>query len=98
MTPNEIVIASGAKHNVFISLVTLLDPGDEVIVPAPYWVTYTEAVAMAGGRAVVVTADEKQQFKITPQQLEAAITDKSKVLLINNPSNPTGMLYSKRRT
>jgi aspartate aminotransferase len=93
--PNEIVIASGAKHNVFISLVTLLDPGDEVIVPAPYWVTYTEAVAMAGGRAVVVTADEKQQFKITPQQLEAAITDKSKVLLINNPSNPTGMLYSK---
>ncbi len=93
--PNEIVIASGAKHNVFISLVTLLDPGDEVIVPAPYWVTYTEAVAMAGGKAVVVTADEKQQFKITPSQLEAAITEKSKAFLINNPSNPTGMLYSK---
>ncbi len=93
--PNEIVIASGAKHNVFISLVTLLDPGDEVIVPAPYWVTYTEAVAMAGGKAVVVTADEKQQFKITPSQLETAITEKSKAFLINNPSNPTGMLYSK---
>lgn len=92
---NQIVVASGAKHNVFISLTALLNPGDEVVVPAPYWVSYYEMVRMAGGTPVIITATEAQGFKITPEQLEAAITPKTKVFMINNPSNPTGMLYSR---
>jgi aspartate aminotransferase len=92
---SQIVVASGAKHNVFVALMALLNPGDEVIVPAPYWVTYTEAVKMAGGIPVVVQAEEKADFKITAAQLEAAITAKTKLVIINNPSNPTGMLYNR---
>ena len=91
----QIVVASGAKHNVFIALMTLLNPGDEVIIPAPYWVTYSEAVAMAGGVPVIVSCGEEQDFKMTAEQLEAAVTDKSKLIIINNPSNPTGMLYDE---
>ncbi len=93
--PSEIIIASGAKHNVYITLIALLNPGDEVIVPAPFWVTYAEAVCMAGGVPVALSAPERSQFKITAKKLEAAITDKTKVVMINNPSNPTGMLYTK---
>ncbi|NLT12799.1 MAG: pyridoxal phosphate-dependent aminotransferase [Clostridiales bacterium] len=91
----QIVIASGAKHNIFVALMALLNPGDEVILPAPYWVTYKEAVQMAGGVPVVVTATEGANFKITAEQLEAAVTAKTKLMIINNPSNPTGMLYSR---
>ncbi len=93
--PEQIVIASGAKHNIFAALMCLINPGDEVIVPAPYWVTYTEAVKMAGGVPVIVNAREADGFKITAAQLEAAVTPKTKLLIINSPSNPTGMLYSK---
>lgn len=91
----QIIVASGAKHNVFVALAALINPGDEVVLPAPYWVTYFEAIKMAGGTPVVVSAGEAQSFKITAAQLEAAITDKTKVFLLNNPSNPTGMLYSR---
>ncbi|MBR4057489.1 MAG: pyridoxal phosphate-dependent aminotransferase [Oscillospiraceae bacterium] len=91
----QIVVASGAKHNVFLALIALLNPGDEVILPAPYWVSYYEMIRMAGGEPVIVTATEQQEFKITPEQLENAITEKTKVFMINNPSNPTGMLYSR---
>ncbi|MEL4105749.1 pyridoxal phosphate-dependent aminotransferase [Oscillospiraceae bacterium WX1] len=91
----QIVAASGAKHNLFAALMTLLNPGDEAIIPAPYWVTYTEAVKMAGGIPVVITAGEEAGFKITAAQLEAAVTDKTKLFILNNPSNPTGMLYTK---
>ena len=91
----EIVIASGAKHNLYAALRTLVNPGDEVILPAPYWVSYDEMIAMVGGVSVIITAEEAQGFKITAEQLEAAITDKTKAFIINNPSNPTGMLYSK---
>ena len=94
-TPNQIVVASGAKHSVYVTLQTLLNPGDEVILPAPYWVTYIEAIKMAGGISVIVEAKETNDFKITADQLEAAITDKSKLFIICNPSNPTGMLYDK---
>lgn len=93
--PNQIVIASGAKHSIYIALCCLLDEGDEAVVPAPYWVTYTEAVAMAGGVPVVVQTDSAAQFKMTAAQLEAAITPKTKLLILNNPSNPTGMCYSE---
>jgi len=92
---DAIVVSSGAKHCLHMLMCTLLNPGDEVIVPAPYWVSYTEQIAMAGGVSVIVNAPESQHFKITAQQLEAAITDKTKALIINNPSNPTGMIYSK---
>ena len=91
----QVVIASGAKHNVYVALCALLNPGDEAIVPAPYWVSYYEMVKMAGGVPVIISAEEYQNFKITPEQLEAAITEKTKVLILNNPSNPTGMLYSR---
>lgn len=90
----QIVIASGAKHNVFVALMALVNPGDEVILPAPYWVTYKEAVQMAGGVPVAINAGEADDFKITASQLEAAVTGKTKLIIINNPSNPTGMLYS----
>lgn len=91
----QITIASGAKHNVYIALLALLNPGDEVILPAPYWVTYYEAIRMAGGLPCIITAGEEQHFKITAAQLEAAIGKHTKALMLNNPSNPTGMLYTR---
>ena len=93
--PSQIVVASGAKHNVYIMMMTLLNPGDEVIIPAPYWLTYEEAVRMPGGVPVSVHASEENKFKITPEQLEAAVTDRTKLFMINNPCNPTGTLYSE---
>ncbi|MCD8331140.1 MAG: pyridoxal phosphate-dependent aminotransferase [Oscillospiraceae bacterium] len=93
--PSQIVAASGAKHNVYIALQVLLNPGDEVILPAPYWLSYSEMIQMAGGVPVIITATEQDNFKITAEQLRAAITPKTKVLILNNPSNPTGMLYTK---
>ncbi len=91
----QIVVASGAKHNVYVALEVLLNPGDEVIVPAPYWVSYCEMVSMCGGVPVTVETTEAAGFKMTPTQLEASITPKTKALLLNNPSNPTGMVYSE---
>ena len=91
----QIVVASGAKHNVYVALAALLDPGDEVIVPAPYWVSYCEMVSMLGGVPVPVLAEEAQHFKIAPAQLEAAVTEKTKAVMLNNPSNPTGMFYTQ---
>lgn len=93
--PTQIVIASGAKHNVYIALQVLLNPGDEVVLPAPYWVSYYEMIKMAGGVPVVVHATEAEDFKISAEKLEAAITPKTKAMILNNPSNPTGMMYTK---
>lgn len=93
--PTQIVCSSGAKHCVYIALQVLVDPGDEVIVPAPYWVSYVELVKMVGGVPVPVLATEEEHFKLTPEKLEAAITPKTKCLMLNNPSNPTGMLYTR---
>lgn len=90
----QIVVASGAKHSVYIALAAITNPGDEIIIPAPFWVSYYEMVRMVGGTPVIVEAGEEQNFKITAQQLEATITDKTKCLMLNNPSNPTGMIYS----
>ena len=91
----QIVVASGAKHSVYIALAAITNPGDEIVIAAPFWVSYYEMVKMTGGVPVIVQASEAQQFKITPEQLEAAITDKTKALMLNNPSNPTGMIYSR---
>ena len=90
---SQIVVASGAKHNVYVTLQALIDPGDEVVLPAPYWVTYAEAIRMAGGVPVIVNAPESSDFKISKEQLKQAVTDKTKLFILNNPSNPTGMLY-----
>lgn len=95
-TTSQVVVASGAKHNVFIALSVLTDPGDEVILPSPYWVSYLEMIKMVGAVPVVLTVGEESDFKITAAQLEAAITDKTKCLILNNPSNPTGMVYSRQ--
>jgi len=92
----QITVASGAKHSVYMALVALLNPGDEVILPAPYWVSYYEMIHLAGGTPLIVEAGEDQNFKVTPEQLEEAIGKKTKALILNNPSNPTGMLYSRK--
>lgn len=93
--PNEIIVCTGAKHALYTLFQVLLNEGDEVIIPAPYWVSYPEQVKLADGVPVYVEALEESQFKMTPEQLRAAITEKTKAVLINSPSNPTGMLYSK---
>jgi aspartate aminotransferase len=94
-TPDQIVCSNGAKQAVCNVFLSIIDPGDEVIVPAPYWVSYVEMVKLAEGRNVIVRADIEQDFKITPAQLEAAITPRTKALILCSPSNPTGSVYSK---
>lgn len=93
--PSQVVVSSGAKHCVYVALRALVNPGDEVILPAPFWVSYLELIKMVGGIPVVVTAEESASFKMTAAQLEAAITPNTKALILNNPSNPTGMVYSR---
>lgn len=92
--PSQITVNSGGKHTLFNALVATLDPGDEVIIPAPYWVSYPDMVSFAGGTPVIVAAGADQNYKITPEQLSAAITPKTKWLILNSPSNPTGAAYS----
>ncbi|HIT32152.1 MAG TPA: pyridoxal phosphate-dependent aminotransferase [Candidatus Enterenecus stercoripullorum] len=93
--PSQVVVSSGAKHCVYIALRALVNPGDEVILPAPFWVSYLELIKMVGGTPVIVTAQESAGFKMTAQQLQESITPKTKALILNNPSNPTGMVYSR---
>lgn len=91
----QIVVASGAKHSVYIALLAITNPGDEIIIPAPFWVSYYEMVKMTGGTPVILETGEAQGFKITAEQLEAAITENTKCVMLNNPSNPTGMVYTR---
>ncbi|AOO65379.1 pyridoxal phosphate-dependent aminotransferase [Sulfurospirillum halorespirans] len=93
--PSDIVVNVGAKHSLFNIFQAIIDEGDEVIIPAPYWVTYPEIVKYSDGTPVFIDTDETSGFKITPAQLKAAITPKTKALLLNTPSNPTGSVYSK---
>jgi aspartate/methionine/tyrosine aminotransferase len=92
--PAQVVVTNGGKQAIYEAFATMLDPGDEVIVPAPFWTTYPESVQLAGGVAVAVVADETQEYKVTVEQLEAARTERTKVLLFVSPSNPTGAVYS----
>lgn len=92
---DQIVVTTGAKHALFALFQAVLNENDEVIIPAPYWVSYTEQVKLAGGQPVIVNAVEENDFKLTPEQVEQAITDKTKALIINSPSNPTGMMYNE---
>ncbi|WP_016777057.1 pyridoxal phosphate-dependent aminotransferase [Anaerophaga thermohalophila] len=93
-TPSQIVVSTGGKQALANAIYSLVDEGDEVIVPAPYWVSYPAMVQLAGGKPVFVSADIDSDFKITPEQLEEAITSRTRVLLINSPCNPTGSVYS----
>jgi aspartate/methionine/tyrosine aminotransferase len=92
--PAQVLVTNGGKQAIYEAFAAMLDPGDEVIVPAPYWTTYPEAIRLAGGVPVEVLADETQDYKVTPQQLEAARTERTKVLLFVSPSNPTGAVYT----
>ena len=94
-TPAEILVSNGTKQSVCNTVMALVNPGDEVIIPAPYWVSYPQMVLLAGGNPVIVEAGFKQNFKMTPAQLEAAITPKTRLLILCSPSNPTGSVYSK---
>ncbi len=93
--PNEIIVGCGAKHSLYTLFQVLLDDGDEVIIPTPYWVSYPEQVKLAGGVPVYVEGSEENNYKITPEHLKQVITEKTKAVIINSPSNPTGMLYSE---
>lgn len=93
--PSEILVSNGAKQSVCNTVMALVNPGDEVIIPAPYWVSYPQMVLLAGGNPVIVEAGFEQNFKMTPEQLEAAITTKTRLLILCSPSNPTGSVYSK---
>jgi aspartate aminotransferase len=90
----QVVVTNGGKQAIYEAFATMLDPGDEVIVPAPYWTTYPEAIQLAGGAVVAVLADETQDYKVTVEELEAARTEHTKVLLFVSPSNPTGAVYT----
>ncbi|AUJ26436.1 pyridoxal phosphate-dependent aminotransferase [Virgibacillus dokdonensis] len=94
-TKEQIIVTTGAKHALYTLFQVLLNEGDEVIIPTPYWVSYPEQVKLAGGTPVFIPAKEENLFKLTPQELEAAITSKTKAIIINSPSNPTGMMYNK---
>jgi aspartate aminotransferase len=93
--PNQVIVNNGAKHSLFNLFSATIEAGDEVIIPAPYWVTYPELVKYCEGVPVIIDTDDSSAFKITPNQLKAAITPKTKMLILTTPSNPTGAVYSK---
>ncbi len=95
--PSQIIVSNGAKHSIFNVCFALLEPGEneEVIIPAPYWLTYPEVVKVCGGVPVIVNTQKKNNFKITPEELRAAITPKTKLFIFNSPCNPTGAVYSE---
>ena len=93
--PNEIIVTNGAKHGLYTLFQVLLNDGDEVIIPIPYWVSYPEQVKLAGGNPVYIEGLEQNNFKITPEQLKDKISGKTRAIIINSPSNPTGMVYTR---
>lgn len=93
-TPEQIVISNGGKHSLENIFTVLLNPGDEVIIPAPYWLSYTEIVKLAGGVPVIVKTSKEQEYKLTAEALCKAVTNKTKALILNTPNNPTGMIYT----
>ncbi|CDN12639.1 Aspartate aminotransferase [Richelia intracellularis] len=90
----NVVVTNGGKHSLFNLMLALIEPGDEVIIPAPYWLSYPEMVTLAGGKPVIVSTDASTGYKITPETLKQAITTKTKLFVLNSPSNPTGMVYT----
>lgn len=94
-TPDQIIVSTGAKQSIYQVIMALVDPGEEVIIPAPFWVTYKAIVQLAEGKSVYIQTQIENDFKVTPEQLRAAITPKTKMMIFSSPSNPTGMLYSR---
>ena len=92
--PENVIVTNGGKHSLYGLMMALIEPGDEVIIPAPYWLSYPEMVKLAGGTPVIVPTTAEQNYRITPEQLRQAITPKTKLFVLNTPSNPTGMVYS----
>ena len=95
-TPEQIIVSTGAKQSIFQVVMSLVNPGDEVIIPAPYWVSYKEIVKVAEGNIVYIPTKIENDFKVSPQELKEAITPKTKLIMFSSPSNPTGMLYTKQ--
>ncbi len=95
VAPSQVIVSPGGKFSCYLAILATCSPGDEVIIPAPYWVSYPEMVKLAGARPVVVLADDTTGFRLTPAQLEAAITPRTRLLILNSPSNPTGAVYSR---
>lgn len=93
--PEEVIITCGGKHALYEAFLATLEPGDEAVLPSPYWVSYPEMIRLAGAKDVIVHAGADQGFKITPKQLAAAITPRTKVVVLNSPSNPTGVVYTR---
>jgi aspartate aminotransferase len=91
----EILVSCGAKHSLYNTILALCDDNDEVILPSPYWVSYYEMIKMAGGKPVILKTTQENKFKITAQQIEKICTPKTKIFILNSPSNPTGMVYTK---
>jgi len=94
-TPDQIVVSTGAKQSIANTVMSIVDKGDEVIIPTPFWVTYSEIVRMTGGEVKIVHTGIENGYKITPAELEAAITDKTKLFMFSSPCNPSGAVYSK---
>ena len=94
-TPDEIIVSNGAKHSLYNVFQAILNPGDEVIIPQPYWLSYPEMVKMADGVSVFVETKEENSFKVTVNDIEKALTPKTKAFVLNNPSNPSGSVYTK---
>lgn len=92
--PEQVMVSNGAKHALYNVFQAMIDPGEEVIVPIPYWVSYPEQVKLAGGNPIFIEGREENEFKITPSQLKAVITEKTRAIILNSPSNPTGSVYS----
>lgn len=92
-SPSQVIVSLGAKHSLYNAILTLCNPGDEVIIPSPYWVSYPEMVMLAGGEPVYVHTDESTGFRMSTEQLKDAITPRTKILILNSPSNPTGAVY-----
>jgi len=95
-TADQVIVSSGAKHSIHNALAATVGPGDEVIIPTPYWVSYSDLVEMTGAKYVLVHTTHESGFKMTPQQLRAALTPRSKLLMLNSPSNPTGTVYTRQ--
>jgi aspartate aminotransferase len=93
----NVLVTNGGKHSLFNLMLALIETGDEVIIPAPYWLSYPEMVKLAGGSPVIVPTDATTGYKITPEQLRSSITPKTKLFVLNSPSNPTGMVYTPQR-
>ena len=95
LAPEQILVSSGAKHSLYNLFMALIDPGDEVLIPAPYWVSYPDMVMLAGGRPIILETRAEDDFAVTAEAVAAAVTPRTRAIVLNNPSNPTGACYTK---